>query len=744
MPGQKQVYDQFMNLGHGFAWDQEWDKAIAAYARALQEIPEDPESHKYLGLALLESKRFADALKVYSRAHQLAPDDPIPLEKSADVLERLGRLKEAAQQYIKVADIYLGQQRDIEKAISNFERATLLTPGLLQIHLRLAQLYERTGRKRSAVMQYLMLAFNFQRGDDKPKALQAIERALRLEPSNPQVLNARKAIESDALMSVPIGDEPTPTGGPSGSDGNVVVEEEVLTSEAHPDGPMGETTEKALAHLAEAMLESGLGMGEAMAIQGIELQKIGEHQAAVEAFQKAESMGVRHVALPMCMGTLNIRLEKWPDARKYFERAAENSLYAAGAAHGLGQAFMGLDKPREASEQLIKALRLTDIGLALNQDEAAQLDAVYDQLRASTLGMQDIDLNAMNAQFNRWLTGKDWKVRIPETRRSLAERIRSGASNELRDYITNTAIVDIITRIDKFLKQGMYVLALDEAFRAIEQEPTSLPAHQRVAQILMEQQRTQEAITKYNIVANSYLARDDRVNAAAILDEVIKVAPMDTGLRLSLIDLLERENQEERVLEEYIGLANAYYTLAETDQARDTYQEALKLAQKLNSPTEKRVEILSKLADLYMSRLDLRQAQRTYEQIRTLTPEDERPRKELIEINYRLNNPIEAVKELDGLLRMYAQQRRGDLILATLEGMVNTRAQDMALRSRLSAVYKQLGRVTDAIRQLDALGELQLDANLFQEACVTIKQIIQLGPPDMTQYKTLLQQLNCG
>lgn len=743
MPGQKQVYDQFMNLGHGFAWDQEWDKAIAAYARAVQEIPEDPESHKYLGLALLESRRYSDALKVYSRAHQLSPDDPVPLEKSADVLERLGRLKDAAQQYIKVADIYLGQQRDIEKAISNFERATLLTPGLLQTHLRLAQLYERTGRKRAAVMQYLILAFNFQRGNDKPKALQAIERALRLEPSNPQVLNARKAIESDALMQVPTGDEPTPDA-KVGANGNLFPEEEVVTSDANPEGPLGEITEKALAHLAEAMLESGLSMGEAMVIQGIELQKIGENQAAVEAFQKAETFGVRHNAMSMCLGMLNVRLEKWNEAKKYLERAQTEIAYAGGAAHGLGQAYMGLDKPREAAEQLIRALHLTDTALAMNQDEAAQLNAVYDQLRASTLGMQDVDLNAMNAQFNRWLTGKDWKVRIPETRRALAERIRNGASNELRDYVTNTAIVDTITRIDKYIKQGMHVLALDEAYRAIEQEPTSLPAHQRIAQILMELQRTQEAITKYNIVANSYLARDDRVNAAAILDEVIKVAPMDTGLRLSLIELLEREGQEERVLEEYTGLANAYYALGETDQARDTFTEALKLAQKVNAPNERRAEIHLKLADIYMSRLDLRQAQRTYEQIRNLLPNDERPRKELIEINYRLNNPIEAIKELDGLLRLFATQKRGDQILVTLESMLAARTSDMALRSRLAAVYRQVGRKNDAIAQLDALGELQLEANMFQEACGTIKQIIQLGPSDITQYQTLLQQLNCG
>lgn len=732
-----------MNMGHGFAWDQTWDKAVAAYARALQEIPEDPESHKYLGLALLQGKRYADALKVYTRAHQLAPDDPVPLEKSADVLERLGRLKEAAQQYISVADIYLAQ-RDIEKAIGNFERATLLTPGLLQIHYRLAQLYERTGRKRAAVLQYLTLSFNFQRSKDRTRALQAIERAIRLEPNNPQVLNAKQAIEVGELMAVPQTETTAPRAGAPSFFEEPVHKPEPPSGEAHPGGPLGEAAELALADLAAHLLEGGLTTASAQAIQGIELHKVQDFPAALAAYQSAEKQGIRHISIYMALGAVCVAVQNWAEAKRHLERASTHQPFAAGAAHGIGQALMGLSKPREASEKLVQALQLVDISLAMGAEEASQLTAVYDQLRLSSKGMMDRDLDAMNANFNRWLTGPDWKVRIPETRRALADRMRSGASEELRDYVANTAIVDLMAQVDGYIRSGMLTLAMDESMRAIEIEPTSLPAHKRVAQILMAEGRTQDAITKYNVVANSFLARDDRVNAATILDEVIKVAPMDTGLRLSLIDLLEREGQEARMLEEYIGLAGAYYQLAEIDQARDTYQEALKLAQRLGSTPEKRAEILFSLADIYMSRLDFRQAQRTFEQIRALLPEDERPRRELIDLNYRLNSPLEAVRELDGLLRLYAQKKRGDLIVGSLEQMVNTRPEDMALRSRLGAVYRQLNRRTDALAQLDKLGELQLDAGLYKEACATIKQIVSLNPPSVEQYLQLLSQLGCG
>lgn len=741
MTSKQETYEYYLNLGHSLAWDQEWDKAVTAYARALQESPEEPDPYKYLGLALMQVKRYNDALKVLMKGHKLAPDDPVPLERSADVLERLGRLKEAATQYVSVAEIYLAQ-RDIEKAIGNYERATLLTPGLLQIHFRLAQLYERTGRRRAAVLQYLTLAFNFQRNKDRERAMQAIERALRLEPSNVQVLNAKRAIESGELMAVPQLQDERPSDGRSGGAAAPAEEAPPAFAESHVAGPLGEATEKALAHLAEHLLEGGLTMAEAQAIQGIELQKIGENAQAVSAFQAAEKQGIRHPALYVCLGSLLITLGQWQGALQYLGRV-QDAAYAAGVAHGMGQAYLGLGQVRPAAEQFVRALQLADLQLVINPDEATQLTAVYDELLAAIQQMQDYDLAQTCNEFSRWLSGADWKVRIPQTRRAIDDRLRGGGKNELIDIVKDPSIVEALTRVDDYIRRGLYTLAADEAMWIIERQPTSLPAHQRVAQVLMEEGQTQAAITKYNVVINSFLARDDRVSAAMILNEVIKVAPMDINLRLSLIDLLEREGDEMRLLDEYIGLAGAYYQLAEIDQARDTYLAANRLAQRLNAPIEKRVEILRRLADIYMTRLDWRQAQRTFEQIRELVPNDDEPRRELVEIHFKLGNPIEAMRELDNLLRLYAQSRRGNLILSTLESMVAARPSEMGLRSRLAAVYQQLKRTKEAIEQLDALGELQLDAGLMQEACATIKQIIKLNPPNLAQYQALLAQMGC-
>src|SRR5438477_7705190 len=140
---------------------------------------------------------------------------------------------------------------------------------------------------------------------------------------------------------------------------------------------------------------------------------------------------MRHPAVFMSMGRLYVNQGKWTEAQRYLEKVKDDPKFKAGAAHGLGQAFMGLKQQKQAAGQLISALRLVDTSLALNHDEAQELNAVYNALLKSALNKQEADLSVMNEQFNKWLIGKDWKVRIAETRRALAERLAAEGEDAL-------------------------------------------------------------------------------------------------------------------------------------------------------------------------------------------------------------------------------------------------------------------------------------------------------------------------
>ncbi|MCD4686015.1 MAG: tetratricopeptide repeat protein [Anaerolineae bacterium] len=750
MSGNRQIYEQAMQMGHSAAWDQEWDKAIASYGRAVQEMPEDPAAHNSLGLALLNARRLEDALKVYTRAHQLSQDDPIPLEKSADVLERLGRLKEAAQQYVNVAEIYLAQ-RDLDKAIGNWERAVQLNSSLVQIYQRLALAYERTGAKNAAIRAYLTLAFNFQRGDRSDLARQAVERALRINPQNPAALNTLQAIEAGRLISpemLDTGELQPKRAALKDTDDDKWDEEDQrrAVGESNPRGPIGEAVDLALSALADHVFSSGsLSEGSTHAIQAITLQQQGSTEEAVGAYERALASDMRHAGVYMNLGSLYFDLDQHANALPHLEQAACDPVFAAGAMHGICMIFHKQGRTREAAHYLLEALKSVDVGLALSEDEAAQIATTYDRMLDSVATVDQLLLQRYVESFIKRVMGADWKQRVAKTRRQLEERIATDKveGQDLFDlgYIDDK-VTEGLTRIDRYVREGLLSLAIDQAHHILESAPDFLPAHQRIGQILLEKNNIPAAMVKYNLIAETYVLRDELDRAAQILVEALKIAPMDITLHKSLIGLLREQQRWTELLDQYVDLAVAYHQVGDLDAARATYLDAIDLAREHSPDPEQLANLMHRLGEIDVQRLILRQAMQTYEELRKLDPNDDRARRQLVDLNYRLGDALSAIRELDGLLRVYARQRRAGEIIQVLEEHVMRYPNDMALRSRLAAVYRQTGNVAKAIEQLDALAELQLESGLREDALVTIQRIISLNPPQVEGYEKLLQQLS--
>jgi tetratricopeptide (TPR) repeat protein len=745
MAGNREAYEHAMNAGHNAAWEQKWTEAVSAYGRAIQEFPNDPDAHIHLGLSLLKASRLDDALKVYTRAHQLAKEDPIPLEKSAEVLEMMGRLREAAQQYVNVAEIYLSQ-RDLDKAVANWKQATRLSPGFVSVHAKLAQAYERMGDNKKAIYEYLTLAFNFQRAGDTDKGIKAAQRALRLDRKNAQALNILHALETGGEVLPPRAeDEPVQKAEVSlRLDNNHDFDERQNVGEAHPLGPIGEAMDEALSILAMYVVESGnLDAAGSSALLAMELQRQDQRREAIAAYQAAAKT-LRHPALQLNLGALLVLTDQAEAAIGPLGEAAMLPDLNAGAFHGLGLAYFMQGKQKQAARYLIQSLQAVDTSLASNIDEIQDLSDVYGQLLTTLDGHTNESLTAINRRFTNLLQGKDWKQRIVETRRQLEEAMRISGEKGMVEIIVTThsdRLTQSVSLIDRYLRQGLLTLALEEAHYAIEYAPNYLPVHVRMAEIMMREGRVRQAINKYNLVAKTYLVRGENNMAASILGEVLEMAPLDIEVRTSLIELLESEERWDEALDQYTDLADTYHQLGDFDMARSTYNLAERIANRVSASKDKLLRIKHRIADIDQMRLDVRKAQRTYEEIVEIDPEDERARRMLIDLHYRQNNAVEAIKRLDQLLSIYARKKQVNRIVQILEELVTLYPNDTGLRSRLAAIYRQLGRKKEAVMQLDALGELQLEAGLHEEAAHTIRQIIALNPDGVDDYKRLLSQL---
>jgi tetratricopeptide (TPR) repeat protein len=194
-------------------------------------------------------------------------------------------------------------------------------------------------------------------------------------------------------------------------------------------------------------------------------------------------------------------------------------------------------------------------------------------------------------------------------------------------------------------------------------------------------------------------------------------------------------------LEHYLALADAFYQVAQIDKAVEKYHEALRLASRASQEKKWRVILLRKMGDIHVRRGRWQEAVQAYNELVALVPEDERARLQLIDLYYKLNREGLADREVVKLIEYFRSMDEPDRALALLEEAVRLQPHQMALRARLARVYIDAGQKEDAIRELDTLGELQLDAGLREQATATVRFIISLRPDNSQAYRELLEQL---
>jgi tetratricopeptide (TPR) repeat protein len=153
------------------------------------------------------------------------------------------------------------------------------------------------------------------------------------------------------------------------------------------------------------------------------------------------------------------------------------------------------------------------------------------------------------------------------------------------------------------------------------------------------------------------------------------------------------------------------------------------------------VRLLRYMSDVHIRRADWKNAAQLARQIISLAPGDERARLSLIDLYYKLGKVKEADSETVRLIDYYHAQGEDLQSLVLLEEAVNMQPRQMPLRARVARAYIDAGMHQEAILELDALGELQLDAGLRKQAMATVRFIISLDPENADAYRQLLAQL---
>jgi len=771
MPGNEDIFQKAMNEGHSHAWDQEWGKASNSYRRALEQFPDHPKALSSLGLALLQSQQFNEALEIYKRVAQISTTDPIPFERIAQLSERIGQLKQASEAAMRAADLYLNN-RDVEKAIENWGHVTMLNPEHILARSRLALTHEKLGHTQQAVTEYLAVASLLQRGGNLEKATELVNKAIRMAPGSAEAKQAQTLLRGGQLLPKPV----RPRGGTAPLMMSQVKQLNPPTAPvASSMDPIAEARQIALTTLAEVLFDysdespsaqtrRGLsaivkGTGQ-LSLQQAEQTKIVMHlgQAidaltkdqealAADELENASEAGFEHPALYFNLGMLRSKTERTESALRYLGRAVKHVDFILGARLLMGELLLKMGRVNEASVEYLEALKQAD-SMVVPEQYADEIRQLYEPLiEAQAADTDDTDQLRLCKNVKGLLMREDWRNHLLKMREQLPKAQEGDTPLPLAEVVIqaqSSQVLDAISYINQLARRGRLRSAMDEAFHALQNAPTYLPLHALIGDLLVREGHTEEAIAKYTVIATAYSVRGESNQATKMLRRVIDLAPMDLNARTRMIDQLIARGEVDDAINEYLEVADIYYRLAELDMARKTYTNALRVVQQSNADRSWNVHILQRMADIDMQRLDWKQAMRVFEQIRTLRPDDNDVRRNLIDLNLRLAQQPQAMAELENYISYLNTNSKSEQIIPFLEELVKENEDRVILRRALVEQYKQTGQTAEAIAQLDAIGEILIEEGKKDEAMNTVQQILLLNPPNAEEYKTLLRQLQSG
>jgi tetratricopeptide (TPR) repeat protein len=777
MPGHREVYEQALRQGNSAAWDQKWEQAITAYQRALTEFPGDPVAMDHLGLAYMQSGQLEQAQSVYQEAVRADPQNPIPHEKIAEILERSGRVVESVQLRLSAAELFLAT-READKAIDNWLAAARLVPENMVARSRLALAFERTGQVKQAVTEYLALAAIMQRARQPEKAMQAVEQGIKILPDSPELSRARTALKSGKVLAIPPPYKPGMTGmlTPPPQTGTLPgtpppAPRQSALLEPKSANPQDAAQKKAMAVLAEKLFEADketfdhrrvsidqFTRGEdktdsshadqnrylALAIDAYSRQ---QNQEAMGYLGHAFKVGFEHPAASFLVGTLQLAEGQLEPAIHSLQKAVEHPDLSMGSHYILGKAFRDSGKPYQSAIQFLSALRQADMN-TVPEEQRDALQRTYEAFLEVPESEQEPDQwNQTGERIESLLTSPDWESRLRLARAQLDAQSDSPGTSPLAEMLSlgkPQALIEAMGYLDMAVRRGMWRTAMEQAMLALDHGPTYLPLHLRITEIQIKEEKQTEALVKLALIARTYRIRGETLQAAKTYERILQINPMDVNSRTELITLLVQQGDMRSALSFYLDLADVYTQLADLEGARQTYESALMLAVRNNADKSWQIQLLYRLGDLYMQRLDYRAALQTFQRLQQLDPTDEKAGTQLVDLMMRLGKISDAQNLIDSVIREWTRLGRQDQVLAWLEELVRVRPEEALLRRKLSETYQQRGRVAEAIGQLDALGDAQIEAGNLPEAILTVRAILALRPPNAEGYQELLQKLESG
>jgi tetratricopeptide (TPR) repeat protein len=752
--GDQKKFQTAMMHADRFSEQGNWKDAKTAYRFALAEFPNNAAAIIGYGKAALATNEIGVAGRAFIQALKINPSNLEALSYIGDVHERTGNLDAAAETYLRMGNVY-ASRNDLDVAVDYWMRATKLTAGHTDAHHKLADALVKQGKLRLAAREYLVLAAIYQRQKDLARMNEFVAAAEAILPNDPGVRAVRQAVASgEAVDPAWIADNPQEpveseplvedlTGeDPYGLDDLFGIGD-AITEQSATGGLVESARQQATETLANLIFEDNDDPNVMVIMQALDAQSRNDTQEAISLYRQAVGAGFESPALDFNLGMLYREQGQLGEAAECLQEAANDHHFASSALFALGDTYYATNDLDLAVKHLVDAIASIDMQ-TVSGHRSYELNQNYTVFADNFLGHSDSErIRQFISSVQNFFSNPSWEQKVYEARmrmNSLSDEVVTMSLAEFLETPETEVMVTTLALTTEYMRQNFLMTASEECLRAIQRVPSFLPLHGRLAEIMLKQNRADDAINKFLYMAKVHQMRNQPEQAVNVYQRILKLAPMDVTVRSKLIDMYTSSDNMPEALDQYLVLADSYYQLAQVDRALEKYQEAIRLADSLENGDVWRKDALTHMADIYNQRFDWGRATGALEQLLKLNPGDEKVMRQLVSLNFKQNKTAQAAAVLDDLLAIY-QRKNPSASLDLLVDLLEFYPNDMSLRRRLAVAYVQNNMVEQAIKEYDQLGEMQLESGQREEAIQTVQAIINLGPEDVEGYRRLLSQI---
>src|SRR6266545_125175 len=132
---------------------------------------------------LVQKGAYDKAIAAYQKILTDDPKEVRSLLKVAELFQKKGDQKSAAQAFEKVAETY-AEQGFFLKAVAVYKQIVKIDPDDVRVNERLAGLYQQLGLMSDAMSQYQFMAAAYEKAGDGAKLTDVLKRMVELDPEN--------------------------------------------------------------------------------------------------------------------------------------------------------------------------------------------------------------------------------------------------------------------------------------------------------------------------------------------------------------------------------------------------------------------------------------------------------------------------------------------------------------------------------------------------------------------------------